>query len=95
MTENIHKEASRASTILTLGILSLAVCGILGPFAWAMGRKDLRKIQSGAMDPSEEGMIRGGMICGIISTILLIVVVLAGILWFSVFAALFLEATQN
>ena len=32
----------RGSTILTLGILSLLVCGpILGPMAWVMGNTDL------------------------------------------------------
>ena len=36
----------QGTTILVLGILSLVVCGILGPFAWSMGNKALREINA-------------------------------------------------
>src|SRR5260370_9770567 len=60
----------RASTILTLGILSLLICGpILGPMALVMGTTDFQEILAGRMDPSGEGTTNAGRICGIISTI--------------------------
>ncbi len=66
----------RGGTILTLGILSLVVCQLCGPFAWAMGSKDLKLINSGAMDPMGRGTTQAGMVCGIIGTCLMLVWVL-------------------
>jgi hypothetical protein len=63
----------RGTTILVLGILSLVICGLLGPFAWVMGNNDLREIRSGRMDPEGEGATRAGQICGMIATILMII----------------------
>src|SRR5438128_1906635 len=34
------------TVILVLGILSLVVCGLLGPVAWVMGNRDLKEIRS-------------------------------------------------
>src|SRR5262249_44116855 len=51
----------RASTILTLGIISLVTipfCGLVsiccGIPAWTMGNKDMAQIRAGVMDPSGE-----------------------------------------
>jgi len=64
----------QGTTVLVLGILSLAVCGILGPFAWSMGNKALREIDA---DPSRtygnRGQIVAGRICGIIASVFLII----------------------
>ena len=73
---------SRSGTILTLGILSLVVCGIMGPIAWAMGTEELRRIDCGETDPSTRGTVSAGRICGIIASVLLIVSVLMMILFF-------------
>ena len=35
-----------------------------------MGSKDMRKMNAGKMDPSGKGNTKGGLICGIIGTIL-------------------------
>jgi hypothetical protein len=64
---------SRASTILTLGILSLVVCGILGPIAWAMGTEELRRIDAGETDPTQRGSVTAGRVCGIIASAFMIV----------------------
>jgi len=70
-------EPHRGGAILTLGILSLFICGpILGPIAWIMGNTDMDKIRRGIMDPSGEGSTQAGRICGIIATILSIVVII-------------------
>jgi len=64
-------EPHRGVLVLVLGILSIVICGILGPVAWIMGKGDIRKIDQGQMDPTGRGLTMGGMICGIIGTILL------------------------
>ena len=63
---------SRASTVLTLGILSLVLCTLMGPIAWAMGSEELRRMDSGVTDPSQRGSVNAGRICGIIGTSFLI-----------------------
>jgi hypothetical protein len=64
--------ASRSGAILTLGILSLAVCSIMGPIAWSMGSEELRRIDSGLTAPHGRGTAQAGRICGIIGTSFLI-----------------------
>jgi hypothetical protein len=63
---------SRGGTVLTLGILSLVLCQLLGPFAWSMGSRDLRLIDQGQMDPMGRGTTQAGMVCGIIGTCLML-----------------------
>jgi hypothetical protein len=70
----------RGAMVLTLGILSLVICGLLGPFAWIMGRNDLEKMDAGRMDPSGEGLTKAGKICGIIGTVLGIIGCIVGVL---------------
>ena len=71
----------QGTTILVLGILSLVVCGLLGPFAWSMGNKALREIDS---DPTttygNRGQINAGRICGMIGTIILAVSVVVWVI---------------
>jgi hypothetical protein len=59
----------RGAAILTLGILSIVICGPLGPFAWVMGNTDLAEIRAGRMDPEGEGLTQAGRILGIIGTV--------------------------
>jgi len=67
----------RGSTVLILGILSLVLCGIPGPFAWYMGKTDLHDMKAGRMDSKDQGLVQAGMICGIIGTVLLILTLIA------------------
>ncbi len=60
--------APRAGAILTLGILSLAVCGLLGPIAWSMGNEELRRIDAGLTAPDGRSTASAGRICGIIAS---------------------------
>jgi hypothetical protein len=82
----------RGAVVLTLGILSIVICGIiLGPIAWALGSTDMKEIREGRMDPDGEGITNAGRICGIIGTFLH----LAGMLcWFFVFLANFNAARR-
>jgi hypothetical protein len=66
-------EPHRGALILTLGILSLVVCQLFGPFAWAMGNQDRAAMRAGRMDPEGEGLTRAGEVCGMIGTILMLV----------------------
>ena len=67
----------RATLILVLGILGLVICGPLGIAAWIMGNGDLKEMDAGAMDPAGRSTTNAGRICGIIATILMILVVVA------------------
>src|SRR6188472_2379931 len=67
-------EHPQGTTILVLGILSLVVCGILGPFAWSMGSKALREIDANPAPCTNRGSVAAGKICGMIASIILIVV---------------------
>ncbi len=62
----------RGVAILVLGICSLIVCALCGPFAWVMGNNDMAEIRAGRMDPEGEGMTQAGRVLGIISTVLMI-----------------------
>ncbi|MBL8891974.1 MAG: hypothetical protein JNL67_18505 [Planctomycetaceae bacterium] len=65
-------EPHRGNTILVFGILGILLCPIFGLVAWTMAQEDLPKINSGRMDPAGRGTTHAGMICGIISSLLLI-----------------------
>ena len=66
----------QTTTVLVLGILSLVVCGVLGPFAWSMGNRALREIDASALSPQPLGgreTVNIGRILGMIATVLLAV----------------------
>jgi len=69
-----------------LGILSLVVCGLLGPIAWSMGNTELGRIDRGEADPSARGSAVAGRICGMIASIILIIGVVAVVLLFGIAA---------
>ena len=83
----------RGAAVLTLGILGIALCWICGIIAWVMGHNDLREMAAGRMDRSGEGMTRAGKICGIIGT-LIPVVILAIYLLIIIFALLVVAVSQ-
>jgi hypothetical protein len=80
------RDHPKSTTILVVGILSLVVCGLLGPFAWAMGNSALREIDGslGTQYPlGGRSSVNAGRICGMIATIL---VVLALVFFLGLFA---------
>ncbi len=85
-----YPEASQATTILVLGILGIVVCGILAPFAWSMGNKELAAIDSGRRPPEQRSTANAGRILGIVGTVLLGVAILLVIFVFGLgsFAAM-------
>ncbi|MDQ7014492.1 MAG: DUF4190 domain-containing protein [Planctomycetota bacterium] len=76
----------RGVLILVLGIISLTVCAPLGLAAWVMGNGDLKKMKAGVMDAEGKGLTTGGMICGIISSALLVLGVVFYVVILAVFA---------
>jgi uncharacterized membrane protein YjgN (DUF898 family) len=66
-----YPEASQATTVLVLGILGIIICGILAPFAWNMGNKELAAIDSGRRPPENRSTANAGRILGIVGTVLL------------------------
>ena len=76
------KQPHRGVLILVLGILSLMVCGVLGIFAWLMGKRDLELIRQGQMDKEGEPLTKVGYILGIVGTILFIIQLLFIVAYF-------------
>ncbi|WP_327110700.1 DUF4190 domain-containing protein [Nocardia sp. NBC_01730] len=62
----------QATTILILGILGLALCQLMGPFAWVMGKRALNEIDASGGAIGGRGNVNAGYICGIIASVLLI-----------------------
>jgi hypothetical protein len=81
-----YPEASQSVTVFILGILSIVVCQVLGPFAWKMGTDELRAIREGRRTPENLGLAQAGRICGIVGTGLLALVVVFFLLWLVLFA---------
>jgi hypothetical protein len=72
--ESTHKQG-RSRLILIFGILGIFPFGpILGIPAWIMGYQDLKKIKSGILSGAQKRTTHNGMILGVISTFLFIVV---------------------
>lgn len=94
-------EPHRSGIVLTLGIVGIIMavmaCGcpfvsvigvILSPLAWIFGQADLRAMDRQRMDPDGRGSTQGGMVCGIIGTILNTLILLGTI---AVFALMILN----
>ena len=67
----------QGTTVLVLGILSVVVMPLLGPFAWIMGRRALREVDSSGVPASNRQMLVGGLVTGIIGTVFLVMGALA------------------
>ena len=71
----------RGGAILTLGILGVVCCFILGIIAWVMGSGDLKDMRAGRRDPSGRGLTQAGHILGIIGTVLGILKMVGWAVW--------------
>jgi hypothetical protein len=67
----------QATTAMVLGILGLALCGIIAPFAWSTGSKALKEIDANPASYSGRGEANAGKIMGIVGTCFLAFGVLA------------------
>jgi hypothetical protein len=66
----------QGTIILVLGILSILICGFLGPVAWIMGNNAVAEIDRNPAAYTNRGTVNAGRICGIIGTVLLILGIL-------------------
>ena len=66
----------QATLILILGILSLVLCALCGPFAVVMGRKALTEIDASGGAIGGRGQVMAGYICGIIATALMVLAII-------------------
>ena len=83
----------RGTMILVFGILGLLVWFPFGIVAWVMGNTDLKAMDAGTMDPEGRGTTQAGKIIGMIATILTVLSLIIGILFFAV--ALILPAVAS
>ncbi|WP_433524384.1 DUF4190 domain-containing protein [Nocardia pseudovaccinii] len=65
----------QAVLILILGVLSLVIWPLFGPFAWFMGRRALTAIDRSGGTIGGRGMVMAGYICGIIASAIIVVAV--------------------
>ncbi len=77
-------EHPQGTTILVLGVLSLVVCGVLGPVAWTMGNTALKQINANPGAYTNRGNVQAGRICGMIGTALVAIGILAFVLLMAV-----------
>jgi hypothetical protein len=70
------REHPDGTTILVLGILSLVICGLIGPFAWVKGNNALAEIDRNPAAFTNRGTVQAGRICGIVATCFLGAVIL-------------------
>jgi hypothetical protein len=80
-----EKASSKATTALVLGIIGLVCCGLCAPFAWYIGSAEMKQIKAGLSSQAGKSFAQIGMILGIIGTILFILGIIAGIIWFLFF----------
>lgn len=66
--------SSQAITALILGVLGFFTCQLLGPFAWYLGNQELQAIREGRSPKAGESLATIGKICGIVATVLLILI---------------------
>lgn len=84
----VQQEHPQGTVILVLGILGLVLCQLLGPVAWIMGNKAKAEVDRNPGRYSNAGSISAGRICGIIATVILILIVVGyGLLFVAVIAA--------
>ncbi len=63
----------QTTLILVLGICSLVLCQVVGPFAWVMGNKAIREIDASPGRYSGRDTVNIGRILGAVATALLVI----------------------
>ncbi|MFI6043100.1 DUF4190 domain-containing protein [Nocardia sp. NPDC051321] len=66
-------EHPNATAVLWLGAASVLCCGVLGPVAWAMGKRALDQIEESHGAYGGRVQVVVGYVLGIIGTVLMII----------------------
>lgn len=61
----------RATTVLVLGVLSVVLCQVLGPFAWVIGKRTVSEIDASQGRYGGRGSAQAGYILGVVGSVLL------------------------
>ena len=61
----------QATTVLLLGILGMAVCQVIAPFAWIKGSKVKKEIEAAGGRYGGRNQVQIGYVLGIVGTVLL------------------------
>jgi Septum formation len=69
------QDSNRSTIALVFGILGVVGCGLLAPFAWWLGRKELDAIEAGIRSPRHRGNAKAAKILGIVGTVITVVLV--------------------
>ena len=85
----------RASTSMVLGILGLALCQVLAPFAWVTARQTLREIDASGGQWGGRGQAQAGYVLGIVGTVLLGLAVVGVLLYLFLAFVLFAGAATG
>ena len=72
-------EPHRGMLVLIFGIIGLITCAIFSILAWVFGNEDLKKMESGRMDPAGRDTTNAGRILGIIGVAMNVIGLLAGL----------------
>ncbi|MEV0771807.1 DUF4190 domain-containing protein [Nocardia salmonicida] len=64
-------EHPESTTVLILGILGLAMCGLCAPFAWVKGRKVVAEIDASGGQIGGRSQANAGYIMGIVGSCVL------------------------
>jgi ABC-type Fe3+ transport system permease subunit len=80
-------EHPQGTMVLVLGILSLVVCGLIGPFAWVTGNKAKKEIDANPGRYSNASFVTIGRILGIIATVLWLLIIVFYVVVFVLIAA--------
>ncbi|HEY1860513.1 MAG TPA: hypothetical protein VGG61_09180 [Gemmataceae bacterium] len=67
-------------------VMSLVGLGTGIP-AWILGQRDLAKMRTGEMDPTGKGSTQGGWICGMIGTILSVLILVGSVIFIAIYGA--------
>ncbi|QIS08416.1 DUF4190 domain-containing protein [Nocardia arthritidis] len=73
-------EHPHAMLVLFLGIGGILCCGVLGPVAWAMGKRSLDQIEESGGAYGGRAQVLVGYILGIITTVFMIILALVFLL---------------
>ena len=68
-----YPEPSRATSAVLLGIIGLLTCGVLSPYAWYLGSKEIKAINEDRRDPTNRGSANAARVIGIIGTVILVI----------------------
>lgn len=84
----------RANLVFGLGIASLVLVGLFGPFAWYMAGGDLKRMERGEMDPSGYANTKAALVMGRIGAAKCVLEILFIVVAVGLILALALYATD-